>query len=49
MNFEMYLHKIEHFINARAEMKSFGEYVYVQDEPNLFPVFLKKKMENSQN
>lgn len=43
MNFEMYLHKIEHFINARAEMKSFGEYVYVQDEPNLFPVFFKKE------
>ena len=43
MIFEMYLHKIEHFTNARAEIESFGNYVYVQDEPDLFPVYFKKE------
>ncbi|MGG7523015.1 hypothetical protein ACQ3G4_16750 [bacterium BS0013] len=42
MNFSMYLHKIEHFTNARAAIKCFGEYVYVQDEPDLFSVCFKK-------
>ncbi|MEP8701676.1 hypothetical protein [Enterobacter roggenkampii] len=43
MIFEMYLHKIEHFTNARAEIESFGNYVYVQDEPDLFPICFKKE------
>ena len=43
MIFEMYLHKIEHFTNARAEIESYGNYVYIQDEPDLFPVcFIKE-------
>ncbi|QBC02396.1 hypothetical protein [Enterobacter cloacae] len=43
MIFEMYLHKIEHFTNARAEIDSFGKYFYVQDEPDLFSVCFKKE------
>lgn len=43
MIFEMYLHKIEHFTNARAEIENFGNYVYVQDEPDLFPICFKKE------
>ncbi|EKY3213579.1 hypothetical protein RBA29_004093 [Cronobacter turicensis] len=36
MNFEIYLHKIKHFVNARAEIHTFGEYEYLQREPGLF-------------
>ncbi|WP_434133992.1 hypothetical protein [Enterobacter cloacae] len=43
MIFEMFLHKIEHFTNARAEIESFGKYIYIQDEPDLFPVCFKKE------
>lgn len=42
MIFEMFIHKIEHFTNARAEIESFGKYIYFQDEPDLFPVCFKK-------
>ncbi|EKY3246411.1 hypothetical protein RBA21_003820 [Cronobacter dublinensis] len=36
MNFEIYLHKINHFVNARAEIRAFGDYGYLQREPRLF-------------
>ncbi|ELY4003687.1 hypothetical protein SMY28_004202 [Cronobacter dublinensis] len=36
MNFEIYLHKINHFVNARAEIGAFGDYGYLQREPGLF-------------
>ena len=36
MNFEIYLHKINHFVNARAEIRTFGDYGYLQREPGLF-------------
>lgn len=35
-NFEIYLHKITHFVNARAEIRAFGDYRYLQTEPGLF-------------
>lgn len=43
MIFEMFLYKIEYFINVRVEIESFGKYIYIQDELDFFFVCFKKE------
>ncbi|MDX7640699.1 hypothetical protein SJ741_18555 [Citrobacter portucalensis] len=42
INFRLFLHKIEHFTNARAVIEEFDGFFYVEDEPGLYLLSVEK-------